>query len=452
MPITNSSSLVWRDYVSDGDSGSGNHPPVKSDIRTWGGKVELRINEFATLKDYDATGDGATDDITEIEAADASAYEVLQVSDGTYITSAAVTTLSKRFEGPGHLRVAGQHRGRFFSFIDAAQTPATATSWTDQFDGDNSHSPIQIDVQYEDDVSNPFGAAGSVYVYRPEIIPVFAQLRIGTDVGFNSTTTQNGPGRTGAVLFRAKVSHTGQGDGVCYNATAFVDSTRGSSTHFLANPAIVLFNGDMQAGVAGAYLNCTEFAMTDAGFDAAAIGVVYNMTRSVDTGAKEAGWDGVRIQSKGTKEIDAGFRLTGKVDVAVDLSRIDSTSKAAIAIAADDRIYFNASQSGSTTFGTSLSTTYIVFDTVATNGIVMHVEGTSVLKITNDDCTLLEAGGRYIIGSNEVLGARITGWTAPTGTAQRGTWLTSTPPSNELLAQTLKALIDDLITHGMIGA
>ena len=40
---------MWRDYVTDGDSGSGAHPPIKADIKTWGQEVEQRQFDTRTL-------------------------------------------------------------------------------------------------------------------------------------------------------------------------------------------------------------------------------------------------------------------------------------------------------------------------------------------------------------------------------------------------------------------
>lgn len=50
----------------------------------------------------------------------------------------------------------------------------------------------------------------------------------------------------------------------------------------------------------------------------------------------------------------------------------------------------------------------------------------------------------------QVVGARRTGWTTPTGTPTRTGYATSTATTTQL-AETLKALIDDLIAHGLIG-
>lgn len=55
------------------------------------------------------------------------------------------------------------------------------------------------------------------------------------------------------------------------------------------------------------------------------------------------------------------------------------------------------------------------------------------------------------IDGTQVLTTRRTGWTAPSGTAYRGSFNTD---SNNIttLSRTVKALIDDLISHGIIGA
>lgn len=60
-------------------------------------------------------------------------------------------------------------------------------------------------------------------------------------------------------------------------------------------------------------------------------------------------------------------------------------------------------------------------------------------------------GGPVIsIGGSQVVGARRAGWTAPSGTAAR-TGFDTAGVSTEALAQRVKALIDDLIAHGLIG-
>lgn len=78
----------------------------------------------------------------------------------------------------------------------------------------------------------------------------------------------------------------------------------------------------------------------------------------------------------------------------------------------------------------------------ASNEIVVGNASHTVLQ--------LPAGVSVKNGTLQVLGARQTGWTAPTGTPTRTGYVTSTATTTQL-AETLKALIDDLVTHGVIG-
>lgn len=55
------------------------------------------------------------------------------------------------------------------------------------------------------------------------------------------------------------------------------------------------------------------------------------------------------------------------------------------------------------------------------------------------------------VGGNAVVGARATGWAAPTGPSSKATFNTSGATASQV-AQRLKALIDDLIAHGLIGS
>lgn len=57
----------------------------------------------------------------------------------------------------------------------------------------------------------------------------------------------------------------------------------------------------------------------------------------------------------------------------------------------------------------------------------------------------------FRVGNTQVVGGRVTGWAAMTGTATRTTFDTATVTLAQL-AQRVKALTDDLITHGLIGA
>ena len=60
-------------------------------------------------------------------------------------------------------------------------------------------------------------------------------------------------------------------------------------------------------------------------------------------------------------------------------------------------------------------------------------------------------GQVYRVNGTQVVAARRTGWAAATGTATRTTFATSTVTTAQL-AERVKALIDDLIAHGLIGS
>lgn len=62
----------------------------------------------------------------------------------------------------------------------------------------------------------------------------------------------------------------------------------------------------------------------------------------------------------------------------------------------------------------------------------------------------IAAGKTYKVNAIQVVGARKTGWAAATGTATRTTFDTATVTLPQL-AERVKALLDDLTTHGLIG-
>lgn len=76
--------------------------------------------------------------------------------------------------------------------------------------------------------------------------------------------------------------------------------------------------------------------------------------------------------------------------------------------------------------------------------------GTEQLAIAGS-VELISATDKLVVAGAGVVGARKAGWTAPTGTATRSAFDTSTATATQL-AERLKALIDDLISHGLIGA
>jgi hypothetical protein len=75
--------------------------------------------------------------------------------------------------------------------------------------------------------------------------------------------------------------------------------------------------------------------------------------------------------------------------------------------------------------------------------------GTGAVSINGT--VALADGGTFSIAGDQVVGARRTGWVAPTGTSSRATFDTATVTATQL-AERVKALIEDLTAHGLIGA
>jgi len=219
--------------------------------------------------------------------------------------------------GGSVLRAVAVPVGYIYSTV-LSSAPTSAGNWNSivtAFTGDLTHVSFPVSAQITGTAT--LGQPTSGYSYTYEAYPFATYLYNSS--GWNNDTASN-TGRTAAVDFHSHVYQAGQGDAVAFNASCFVASSRAGATNWLAEPACVLFNGGATAGATGAYLNLTEFDCNDAGFDAACIGVVANLTRTVSTAALGQIWDGVRVQSKGAASIDAVIAGTGNITNGMDLS------------------------------------------------------------------------------------------------------------------------------------
>ena len=84
-------------------------------------------------------------------------------------------------------------------------------------------------------------------------------------------------------------------------------------------------------------------------------------------------------------------------------------------------------------------------DNVAISG--GSASGLASLSVIGD----ADVGGSYKVDGVKIAGNRITGWGTPTGAASRTTFDSGATTVSQL-AQRVKALIDDLRTHGLIGS
>jgi hypothetical protein len=271
----------------------------------------------------------------------------------------------------------------FFRQSNVTATPSPRGNWSSPlqyFTGNLSQVQLAA-MNFITGVAT-LGQPTTGYSYIEEAFPMLGGLYNSS--GWNQQTGGN-DGRTGACFSRVHVYQAGQGDVVAYNATGFVTGQRAGATNFLANPAVVLFNGGVSAGSDGVYLNPVEIDLDDNGFDVSGIGYVTNLDRSNNTGALGTWWAGIRVQSTGTQGLDVVFSGSGKANIGMDLSFLTlDANNAAITLKADQRIYWNVvatDATGQSRFPSSVSTTATWFSS-SNVGFQMTVNNTNIYLLT----------------------------------------------------------------------
>ena len=308
--------------------------------------------------------------------------------------------------------------------VTAAPYPlGNYNSITTAFSGDISK--IIFPTKYSISGASTLGTPTTGYQYTPEASPFY--VYVNNTSGYNNSTSSN-DGRTAATAFRTQIANYGQGDMVAYNASGFVTGTKTGSTNFLANPAASLFNGDLTAGQDGVYLNPYETYLTDNGFDVAGLGIVNNFYRTVSTGAKGVWWGGYRAQSVGTASLDNLISADGKFVVGLDLtmSSLDfGTTKAAVSLKANDRIYLNntAGASGNLTANcrtTTFNGDYLEYNS-GISGLNVVIGNSSILQVNASQVTSTVS----IVGSNLIQGLTLV-VNAPASTSRQLRYQTAT--------------------------
>lgn len=380
-------------------------------------------------------------DFTTPALADASADRIFVPNGTTATTAATGAALNNAYWGQGQLRTADNNkRGKFFSAIKAA--PASLgnhnsidTAWN----GDWSHSHFVIEHRVSGAAT--LGQPATGYVYTPEAYPFYGMMFVDSSTGWNQGTATN-VGRTAVCFARVDVKHYGNGDAVCWNATAFVAGNKAGATHFLAQPAGVLFNGDMSCGSNYVYMNPRELHLSDNGYDVAAIGDVVNMNRTNGTGGQSCWWAGYRAQSVGTIAVNCIFSATGKFNSGFDLamSFLDfGANKAAISLKQNDRIYLN-NASANDLYTTTFNGDYITYSS-GISGILLVVGGSGVFQVTNSQITstvTMVASGLRVNAATATAGAgQLAFGTTTAATATLGA-------SGALPAQVLGYLVANL--------
>ncbi|CAD5960826.1 hypothetical protein [Planktothrix agardhii] len=110
-------------------------------------------------------------------------------------------------------------------------------------------------------------------------------------------------------------------------------------------------------------------------------------------------------------------------------------------------VIFNAAKHSGTTNTVALASNDIAFDFSNNFTTIVRISGNGNINASGR----VASSSGFSVGSNQVVSARRTGWAAPTGTATRTTFAPATVTLPQL-AERVKALIDDLTAHGLIGA
>jgi hypothetical protein len=250
-----------------------------------------------------------------------------------------------------------------------------------------------------------------------------------------------------------------------------------------------MWGGDVLAGKNYNYLQISEAAIGDQGFDTAAIADVRTLNRTNATGALGCVWLGSFLNSAGSQPIDAAYVLKGKAKTGIDFTTANfGTGQAAINLANNQRIYWGSTGSidplGLSFYGNILSGTFMFADNSASpksfninqdgiNTLVCQpnavfssglfsaatsvAAGTTVTAGSSVAATTFVTAGTYVnatsaykVAGVQVLAPRITGWALPTATLSRATFDPTTVTLPEL-AKRVAALINDSMFHGFIG-
>lgn len=206
--------------------------------------------------------------------------------------------------------------------------------------------------------------------------------------GWNQSLSNN-DGRTAITNNVAIVENNGNGDAGAFYGNCHINGlgNRGA-THWLAEPACVILNGDLATTTPHSYLNQFEFNLGDNGNDVAAIGMVENFNRTNNTAAFGEVWMGDRWQSIGTKALTVGWSGQGLINVGLDTVQAAADSgwnngnTVAVNMAADQRIEFNSKATplnGVEYYGNRLGDAYDSFNSAA--GVLSRCVGTTCVNV-----------------------------------------------------------------------
>lgn len=241
------------------------------------------------------------------------------------------------------------------------------------------------------------GKPKSGYLWSPKMAQF--SMRYVNESGWNQSVSSN-DGRTGVAASRISVEQNGNGDAGAYYAMCQIGGKgRVGASHWLAQPACVLLNGDVATTVPHSYLNVQEFSLSDNGRDVAGIGTVYRFQRTENAASQGEVWFGVRNQSLGSKAIDAGVSNAGPMNIGVDTvmaradPQFDGGAVVALNMAADQKVVYNSrsrAMNGIEWYGNHIGTAYDGYSSRL--DALVRCNGAACLQVEAQSVSLANAG------------------------------------------------------------
>ncbi|NTE87187.1 hypothetical protein [Agrobacterium rubi] len=365
------------------------YQPPKTDIRKLLKQYEYSVGDSLALYGLTATDTAAANDAT-INRVLASPSKKFSVPEGVFATTKGqYDILNKRLTGPGQIKLAGYAQAPQYVMITSPQPRHS----------DNRYQFFDTGFDLSHSASFTFVGAGVNPAVLPDIYTNYPEWNSRVHVhdytaGFNKDPADHALGRSGAFVDTLRMYHGGQGDLVGRNTYAEVYATRPGASHFLSVPAAVIENGNLgiSSGVGCVYLNHSEYIYTDSGNPAAVIDSVRNYFRTNAANSLGQVWVHDRPQSAGSVPIEAFYAPQGLSKRGIDFGgAIFDASKAAVALKANDRIYWNAVSTpdglGSQFYSQNVGQTFSYYDSAQARW-VLAVEGVPVLQPSANDVYL----------------------------------------------------------------
>jgi hypothetical protein len=172
---------------------------------------------------------------------------------------------------------------------------------------------------------------------------------------------------------------------------------------------------------------------------------------------KETGTSGAAVPLLAGNNVHAGHNLfaAGLRQAGGQSARFEQILSAAPSGAAGLGIEIAGSNAGQSQI-VSYNRTALAYGVLNIYGAVINFrpDEVQVASISTGGVSIVgqaDVSGHYRVGGTKVVGGRATGWGTPSGTAARGGFDTASVTTAQL-AERVKALIDDLAAHGLIGS